>query len=163
MTSIMKIFGFLAPILVALALVVSCDEKPGSETPQEVSIVLVETSVSFDATGGSQAVTLKATGDWRVDTAPDWLTFAPSGGFASSDPQSVTVKASENKSSARSADVKFIAGEKTATLKVSQAEGTVVADALKPEATKWYTYKKASKVESGKSYLIVALEKTAVP
>ena len=77
--------------------------------------------------------------------------------------QKVTVKAAENTGDERSAEVKFLAGEKTAVLKVTQAEAVVIEQGFKPEAAKWYVYRKADKVESGKAYIMVADNKVAVP
>lgn len=159
----MKTIRFIAGFIVAFATLISCGEKVDDPVPDTVNIVMVETSLNFSATGGSKDVTMKATGDWKVASAPDWITVSPSSGAASQSQQKVTVTAEENSASERSADVKFSAGDKTAVLRVSQDAAVVIDDSFRPEASKWYVYKKTDKVEAGKSYLLVALSKTAVP
>ncbi len=154
---------FIAGFLLALISFASCGEKVDDPVPDTVNIVLVETSLNFSAVGYSKDVTMKATGDWKVASAPDWITVSPSSGAASQSQQKVTVTAVENSSAERSGEVKFSAGDKTAVLRVSQDATVVVDDSFRPEAAKWYVYKKANKVESGKSYLLVALSKAAVP
>ena len=148
----------------ALVSLASCGEKVDDPVPDSVNIVLVESSLNFSATGGSKDVTMKATGDWKVASAPDWITVSPSSGAASQSQQKVTVTADENAvSEKRSAEVKFSAGDKTAVLKVSQDAAVIIDDSFRPEAAKWYVYKKTDKVEAGKSYLMVAMSKAAVP
>lgn len=150
-------------ILAACLAAVSCDEDPETPTTGNVNIVLVETNITFAATGGEKNVTFKATGAWSVESAPDWISVNPSSGSGLDVSQKVTVKAVENTGSERSAEVKFAAGEKTAVLKVTQAEAVVIEQGFKPEAAKWYVYRKADKVESGKAYIMVAKNKVAVP
>lgn len=159
----MKYIKLIAGILLAFVALAACGEKVENPTPDAVSIILVETSAAFEADGGAKDVTLKATGDWRVDSAPSWISVSPEGGQASSSTQKVTVSAQKNDGAARSGEVRFGAGDKTAVLKVSQKEVATVDACIKPEASKWYVYKKTDKIISGHSYLIVALNKAAVP
>lgn len=160
----MKNIKLIAGFLLALVSLASCGEKVDDPVPDSVNIVLVESSLNFSATGGSKDVTMKATGDWKVASAPDWITVSPSSGAASQSQQKVTVTADENAvSEKRSAEVKFSAGDKTAVLKVSQDAAVIIDDSFRPEAAKWYVYKKTDKVEAGKSYLMVAMSKAAVP
>lgn len=159
----MKYIKLIAGVLLAFAALAACGEKVEDPTPDTVSIILVETSADFEAEGGAKDVTLKATGDWKVETAPSWITVSPDRGTASSSTQKVTVTAQENAGAARSGEVRFSAGDKSAALKVSQKEKVVINESVKPEAAKWYVYKKTDKIVSGKSYLMVALSKAAVP
>ena len=159
----MKYLKFLLILAVACLAIVSCGEKPDVPVEEKANIVLVETNISFGATGGTKDVTFKATGAWSVESAPSWITVDPSSGTGSDASQKVTVKAAENTGSERSGDVKFAAGEKTAVLKVTQAEAVVIEQGFKPEAAKWYLFRKADKVESGKAYIMVAKNKVAVP
>ena len=159
----MKYLKFISIILAACMTIVSCGEDPETPATGKVNIVLVETNLSFGATGGAKDVTFKATGSWNVESAPSWITVDPSSGTGSDASQKVTMKAAENTGSERSGDVKFVAGEKTAVLKVAQAEAVVIEQGFKPEAAKWYVYRKADKVESGKAYIMVAKNKVAVP
>lgn len=140
----------------------SC-QKPNNEDEPVMEFSLSETSLNYDATGGSLTVTLKSTEDWKVDNPADWLTVTPSSGSGSSHGQIVTVKCEVNTGEDRSADLNFFveSGNKV-KLEVVQAGGGS-GDAIKPEAGKWYVYRKADKVESGKSYLLVAVGKAAVP
>ena len=132
----MKYLKFISIILAACMAIVSCGEDPETPTTGKVNIVLVETNLSFGATGGAKDVTFKATGSWNVESAPSWITVDPSSGTGSDASQKVTVKAAENTGSERSGDVKFVAGEKTAVLKVTQAEAVVIEQGFKPEAAK---------------------------
>lgn len=160
----MKALKFILCFLTAFAVMVSCGEKVQTPTQDSVNIVLVETSVTFSAAGGSKDVAIKATGDWKVAMAPDWITVSPSSGAASSSSQNVTVIAEENTQNAvRTGEIKFTAGDKAAVMNVSQEAASSNEEGIKPEAVKWYSYKKADKIESGKAYLIVAKNKAAVP
>lgn len=159
----MKYLKFLLILAVACLAIVSCGEKPDAPVEEKANIVLVETNISFGATGGSKTVSFRATGAWSVESAPAWITVDPSSGTGSDASQNVTVKAAENTGGERSGEVRFAAGEKTAVLKVTQAEAVVIEQGFKPEAAKWYVYKKAAKVESGKAYIIVAKNKVGVP
>ena len=67
-------------ILAACLAAVSCDEDPETPASGNVNIVLVETNLSFAATGGAKDVTFKATGAWSVVSAPDWISVDPSSG-----------------------------------------------------------------------------------
>lgn len=160
----MKHLKNIIVFLIAVLFFASCKEK--IETPDKdiVNIVLTETSVSFEAAGGTKDITLKATGKWKVASRPDWINVTPSSGAASQDLQTVTLTVQANSGSERSADVKFAAGNFESVLKVTQTSGEVPpADYLKPEADRWYIFRKADKIENGKSYIIVAENKAAVP
>ena len=150
-------------VLAVCGAAVSCGEEPDTPSSGNINIVLVETNLSFAAVGGTKEVTFRATGAWSVESAPSWIKVDPSSGEGSSASQKVTVTASENTGEERSAEVRFAAGEKTAVLKVVQAEAVVIEQGFKPEAAKWYVYRKTAKVESGKAYVMVADNKAAVP
>lgn len=160
----MKHLKYISIILTVVSFFASCKEKIDTPDKGIVNVILTETSVSFDAAGGVKDVTLKATGDWKVASSPDWIKVTPSSGNASQDLQTVTLNVQPNSGPERSAEVKFAAGNYESALKVTQASGEAPpVDHLKPESDRWYVFRKADKVETGKSYVIVAKSKAAVP
>ena len=94
------------------------------------TLAVSPSSVSFQAAGSSQAVSVTGNVDWTASTSASWLTLSPKSGTESG---TITVTAATNNSnSARSATITITGsngvGSKTVT--VSQAAGT----ALQPDA-----------------------------
>ena len=123
----MKLRKLFLGVCSALAVFASCEQN---ENLGAASISLSTDEVTFDADGGDQAITLKATRDWSVGEVPEWVAVSPEDGLASGDPQTVTVTVLKNDGYDRSADIKFAAGPKSKYLTVYQAGPLGSADAL---------------------------------
>ena len=108
----MKYIKFLLIVAFACLAIVSCGEKPDAPVEEKTNIILLETSLSFEAAGEAKTVSFWATGAWTVESAPAWISVDPSSGSGSDASQKVTVKAAENTGGSRSGEVKFTAGER---------------------------------------------------
>ena len=125
-------------ILAAAAMftVVSCkDEKQPEPTPtpgpEEATLSVAPSSVSYETTGSSKTLTVKSNSDWTVTVAPtsDWLTISPLKG---SKDGTVTMTATTNvglagaAAEARECVVTVSVEGKKVDVKVSQAAEAIV-------------------------------------
>jgi len=95
--------------------------QAAAETP---SAKVSPQSLSFEAEGGSQSISLTANYAWTAESDASWLTLSPASGEASDDAQSISVKADANEAyTSRSATITFTLsdGQTKATVSVSQA------------------------------------------
>ena len=88
------------------------------------------TSLSFQAAGGSQAVTITGNVDWTASSSASWLTLSPKSGTESG--SMIVTAATNNTTSSRSATITLSGsnGVASKSITVSQAAGT----ALQPDA-----------------------------
>lgn len=124
----MRFRHFILASLAALVTLVSCEELVNLGLP---SIKLSgDGTMTFEAAGGDQQITLIATRDWTVECDAEWLMISPDSGIASADMQTITITALENKGMDRTADVKFALETSFQTLTVTQAGPGGSAEAL---------------------------------
>ena len=98
----------------------ACEQLQGNLGLPKIELSTQE--MTFEAAGGEQSLSLKASREWMVESiAQDWLVVSPEHGAASSDEQKVTVTVLENKGMDRSADVIFTIGMSKVSLTVNQA------------------------------------------
>lgn len=128
MNLIMKIRHFFAVASAAASCLVAC--TPEQENLGTPDISISETEMTFEVAGGEQELTVTATRDWKVETDADWVVVDPESGYASADPQTVSVTVLENPGLDREADLKFTIGMKSKYLTVSQAGPGGSAEAL---------------------------------
>ena len=138
----MKFGKLFLCVIASAALLAGCkEEEPGTTgTP---SIQVTPTTVEeFAVTGGAAAeVSLTSNRDWKVTEKPEWITVSPEAGSASEAAQTIQIKASDNKSVARSGKIVFSAGVVYDFVNVSQAGSdavvyTTVADVRKQATEK---------------------------
>ncbi len=140
----MKARNLFVGAIAALMTLVSCQEETVDLGAPKINLDVDE--MTFDATGGEQALNVTATRDWIVDESVDWIAVSPESGEASADPQIVTVTVLSNEGMDREAEVTFTIGMASRTLTVKQAGPGGSADQLilyyndfdKEEATKTY-------------------------
>ena len=125
----MKLRNLFLGLCSAVAVFAACEQKEDLGSP---SISLSEETLTFEAATGEQAITLKATRDWRVECDETWVVVSPEEGEASSKPQTVSVTVLKNDSYDRTVDLKFTIGVKSKYLTVNQAGPLGSADALIP-------------------------------
>lgn len=110
----MKFRYILSAVLAASALFASCTQ----EMPGDLSVIQAEKSfISVPAAGGDASTTITATDTWKVEGVPDWLVVSPVSGGAGS--TNVLFKAGSS-ASTRSAELKFIVGDKVQYVNVKQ-------------------------------------------
>lgn len=124
----MKVRNLFFGVMTSVLFFTACQEKDQNLGTPDIS--LSSTEMSFDAAGGNQSLTVKATRDWKVESDVDWVVVSPESGTASADAQSITVTTLENKGMDRTADLKFTIGMKSKYLTVSQTGPKGSADNL---------------------------------
>lgn len=106
--------------VLAAFIMLACEQLQGNLGLPKIELSTQE--MTFEAAGGEQSLSLKASREWMVESiAQDWLVVSPENGAASSDEQKVTVTVLENKGMDRSADVIFTIGMSKVSLTVNQA------------------------------------------
>lgn len=159
---IMKLWKISMILIAAAAVFGACQDKGSSETLPSISIV--ENEVRFEAVGGEQKITVMANGSWSLDKGVDWITVSPTSGGASKNGMPVTLKAKINTGAERDGSLSFKIGTRTASVKVWQAGADVTGgEVVVPENDKWYVFRRATVLESGRSYLFFAKNVIAVP
>ncbi len=112
-SAVMKRF-ILLTLLIPLFFI-SCEKE------EDPVLTVSGESISAPATGSSTTFQLFSNNPWTV-SAPGWCTVSPSGGDGTSGEVQVNVTVKENDTyEDRSADITFVSGELTKTVKVSQA------------------------------------------
>ena len=158
----MKIWKSAACLMVMLLAFASCADGGSKEQLPELSIL--ENEVRFESAGGSQTITLKANDSWSFSKGVSWVTLSQISGGASTDGVTLTLVASVNTGYEREGEMSFKCGTKTASVKVYQAgAGSSTDEIITPDPEKWYIFRKAKTIQDGKSYLIFAKNKVAVP
>jgi len=158
----MKIWKLAACLILMLMALSSCGESGSKDVLPEITIMQDE--VRFESAGGSQTITLKANDSWSFAKGVAWVTLSQISGGATKDGVTLTLVAGLNTGYERQGEMTFKCGSRTASVKVYQAgAGSSSDEIVEPESDKWYIYRKASSVQSGKSYLFFANNKIAVP
>ena len=140
----------------------SCSDSGSTDVVPEITVMPVE--VRFESEGGQQTVTLKANDSWAFAKGVNWVTLSQNSGSATKEGITLTLVADFNPGYERQGEMTFRCGSKTAAVKVYQAATSSSTDEIiEPEADKWYIYRKAKSIQSGKSYLLFAKDKIAVP
>ena len=97
----------------------ACEQPQGNLGLPKIELSTQD--MTFEAAGGEQSLSLKASREWMVESiAQDWVVVSPEHGAASADEQKVTVTVLENKGMDRSADVIFTIGMSKVSLTVNQ-------------------------------------------
>ena len=115
----MKIKHLLFYVLAAF-IMLACEQPQGNLGLPKIELSTQD--MTFEAAGGEQSLSLKASREWMVESiAQDWVVVSPEHGAASADEEKVTVTVLENKGMDRSADVIFTIGMSKVSLTVNQA------------------------------------------
>ncbi len=157
----MKIWRLAASLIAVLALFSSCGGNSDDVLPE---ITIMQDEVRFESAGGSQTITLKANAAWSFSKGVDWIQADPISGGAMPSGTTITFVAKMNTGYEREGMMTYKCGSKTASVKVYQAgAGSSTDEIITPENDKWYIFRKAKDIVSGKSYLFFANNKIAVP
>ena len=119
MTFRMHIKGLLLLCAATLFTTCACDSKPAVE-PAEATLSVVPQAVNATWEGGTETVSVTASGDWGVSSADkDWCTVSPSGGIKGNSPVKVTLQANRT-GKERETTLSFRYGSKTLEVPVHQ-------------------------------------------
>ena len=121
----MKLRNLFMAVVAGAAMLVGCD-KEVDLGPAKVS--LDQTSLAFEAAGGSQEVSLTATRDWAVSGVPEWVAVSPTSGMAAVEAQPIKITVMENADYDHSATIVFTIGFARTSLTVKQAGPKGVID-----------------------------------
>ena len=92
MRSLINIKGLLLLCAATLFTTCACDSKPAVE-PAEATLSVVPQAVNATWEGGTETVSVTASGDWGVSSADkDWCAVSPSGGIKGNSPVKVTLQ-----------------------------------------------------------------------
>ena len=94
--------------------------KSALDFSEEPVLVVSQTNLTLDASGGDQSFSLFTNKNWTVTSDQTWLTVSPESGSASGSDQNVTVSATENTSADRTAKLTVTCGDLTETIDVIQ-------------------------------------------
>ena len=119
MRSLINIKGLLLLCAATLFTTCACDSKPAVE-PAEATLSVVPQAVNATWEGGTETVSVTASGDWGVSSADkDWCTVSPSGGIKGNSPVKVTLQANRT-GKERETTLSFRYGSKTLEVPVHQ-------------------------------------------
>ena len=110
-----------AAMLLCLCVVFSACPDSEPETDKDYYVNVDQSSVSFEANGGSTTVLVKSNTSWKISGIPDWLSVSPTAG---ANDAAITLSASASFTT-RSCTLTISTGESSATINVSQTPGVV--------------------------------------
>ena len=145
-----RFLGFIMSVAALAFAATACDDK--KEDLGAPSVEVEKSEISFEKTGGTEAVQVTATRDWKATTEQDWISIGPREGKGSSKAVTVEIKVMENSGLDREGAVKFDIGFDSKTLTVKQKGTGSVADMTVYKND--FDKEKAVKSDSGwKTYL----------
>ncbi len=156
----MKLRYIIPSFIAAVAMLAGCSDEDTMTLLDEVQVSSSYVALSTD--GGQKAITVKAKGDWSIDTEaadyPSWLTISPASGSAGT--TDVTFSADKTLDG-RNATVNLVCNGKTQIINVIQGLPTVssatVAEVMAGPESKSYqvtaTVTKISNTEYGNIYI----------
>lgn len=153
----MKNTAFKAVVLLVSSLLTVCSCRHEGK-PLATSVSIDKTEMTFAGEEAfSSSVNVSSDGDW-IAVAPEWIKVSPmhgSGNVAVEISGAANLDTDGSLAGTRRATVSFLGNDAAAELKVVQ-EGDPAKDLQR-------TYKKATEIQDGKAYLIVAGSKVARP
>lgn len=98
-------------------LLAACSDSDNDQ-PEEKVLKLTHKSITFSVDGGEYVVGVSASQEWTISNTPTWLTVSPDAGDKNTE---ITIVASKNTTiDQRIAELQFVSGTLTQTLKVEQ-------------------------------------------
>lgn len=122
-----SLFALAAALLMAFA----C-QKP--ETPETGAISIEPSTLEFSADGEEKSVSLTSNVAWQISgyaAVSSWLEISPANGGASSDAQTISIKAAANDGDERMVTLEFYGKDCSASLTITQ--GKAEAGTVTPE------------------------------
>ena len=105
-------------VVAGAAMLVGCNKEVDLGPAK---LALDQTTLAFEAAGGSQTVSVTATRDWAVSGVPDWVALSATSGKAAVEAQPVKITVAQNAEYNRSATIVFTIGFARTNLTINQA------------------------------------------
>ena len=103
----MKLRNLFMAVVAGAAMLVGCNKEVDLGPAK---LALDQTTLAFEAAGGSQTVSVTATRDWAVSGVPDWVALSATSGKAAVEAQPVKITVAQNAEYNRSATIVFTIG-----------------------------------------------------
>lgn len=114
----MKLRNLFMAVVAGVAMLVGCNKEVDLGPAK---LALDQTTLAFEAAGGSQTVSVTATRDWAVSGVPDWVALSATSGKAAVEAQPVKITVAQNAEYNRSATIVFTIGFARTSLTINQA------------------------------------------
>ena len=114
----MKLRNLFMAVMAGAAMLVGCNKEVDLGPAK---LALDQTTLAFEAAGGSQTVSVTATRDWAVSGVPDWVALSATSGKAAVEAQPVKITVAQNAEYNRSATIVFTIGFARTSLTINQA------------------------------------------
>ena len=114
----MKLRNLFMAVVAGAAMLVGCNKEVDLGPAK---LALDQTTLAFEAAGGSQTVSVTATRDWAVSGVPDWVALSATSGKAAVEAQPVKITVAQNAEYNRSATIVFTIGFARTALTINQA------------------------------------------
>ena len=114
----MKLRNLFMAVVAGAAMLVGCNKEVDLGPAK---LALDQTTLAFEAAGGSQTVSVTATRDWAVSGVPDWVALSATSGKAAVEAQPVKITVAQNAEYNRSATIVFTIGFARTNLTINQA------------------------------------------
>ena len=114
----MKLRNLFMAVVAGAAMLVGCNKEVDLGPAK---LALDQTTLAFEAAGGSQTVSVTATRDWAVSGVPDWVALSATNGKAAVEAQPVKITVAQNAEYNRSATIVFTIGFARTALTINQA------------------------------------------
>ena len=114
----MKLRNLFMAVVAGAAMLVGCNKEVDLGPAK---LALDQTTLAFEAAGGSQTVSVTATRDWAVSGVPDWVALSATSGKAAVEAQPVKITVAQNAEYNRSATIVFTIGFARTSLTINQA------------------------------------------
>ena len=114
----MKLRNLFMAVVAGAAMLVGCNKEVDLGPAK---LALDQTTLAFEAAGGSQTVAVTATRDWAVSGVPDWVALSATSGKAAVEAQPVKITVAQNAEYNRSATIVFTIGFARTSLTINQA------------------------------------------
>lgn len=114
----MKLRNLFMAVVAGAAMLVGCNKEVDLGPAK---LALDQTTLAFEAAGGSQTVSVTASRDWAVSGVPDWVALSATSGKAAIEAQPVKITVAQNAEFNRSATIIFTIGFARTSLTINQA------------------------------------------
>lgn len=105
-------------VMAGAAMLVGCNKEVDLGPAK---LALDQTTLAFEAAGGSQTLNVTATRDWAVSGVPEWVALSATNGKAAVEAQPVKITVAQNAEYNRSATIVFTIGFARTSLTINQA------------------------------------------
>lgn len=114
----MKLRNLFMAVVAGAAMLVGCNKEVDLGPAK---LALDQTTLAFEAAGGSQTLNVTATRDWAVSGVPEWVALSATNGKAAVEAQPVKITVAQNTEYNRSATIVFTIGFARTSLTINQA------------------------------------------